>query len=207
MLYVIDFPLLGLFCLCRGLIIYFFLFFPDIAAAAWLYSIFGLAQINNEPLDVFVNMCLCELQYTLCQLNSQSNTTVSLLLLQLSHSPGNNLVFVILRTLRKLTGFLFFWSHHQEDTDHDYYTSKTFGPSDPMSKDLWVNINEMDKDKVKIHGILSNTHRQAAVSWQVFLSLESNQVNQTNQIEGTVLKDQQHKNKTGFSGITCCVLS
>lgn len=33
-----------------------------------------------------------------------------------------------------------------------------------MSKDLWVNIDQMDKDKVKIHGILSNTHRQAAVS-------------------------------------------
>lgn len=52
----------------------------------------------------------------------------------------------------------------QEDTDHDYYTSKTYSPSDPMSQDLWVNIDQMDKEKVKIHGILSNTHRQAAVS-------------------------------------------
>uniref|UniRef100_A0A8C7H2I9 Plexin domain-containing protein 2-like n=1 Tax=Oncorhynchus kisutch TaxID=8019 RepID=A0A8C7H2I9_ONCKI len=50
----------------------------------------------------------------------------------------------------------------QEDTDHNYYTSKTYGPTDPMSKDLWVNVDQMDKDKVKIHGILSNTHRQAA---------------------------------------------
>uniref|UniRef100_A0A8C7QJT2 PSI domain-containing protein n=1 Tax=Oncorhynchus mykiss TaxID=8022 RepID=A0A8C7QJT2_ONCMY len=49
-----------------------------------------------------------------------------------------------------------------EDTDHNYYTSKTYGPTDPMSKDLWVNVDQMDKDKVKIHGILSNTHRQAA---------------------------------------------
>uniref|UniRef100_A0A8C2IJG8 Plexin domain containing 2 n=1 Tax=Cyprinus carpio TaxID=7962 RepID=A0A8C2IJG8_CYPCA len=49
-----------------------------------------------------------------------------------------------------------------EDTDHNYYTSKTFGPSDPMSKELWVNIDQMEKDNVKIHGILSNTHRQAA---------------------------------------------
>lgn len=32
-----------------------------------------------------------------------------------------------------------------------------------MSKDLWVNVDQMDKEKVKIHGILSNTHRQAAV--------------------------------------------
>ncbi|XP_070842514.1 plexin domain-containing protein 2 [Chaetodon trifascialis] len=53
-------------------------------------------------------------------------------------------------------------SQIEEDTDHDYYTSKTYSPSDPMSKDLWVNINHMEKDKVKIHGILSNTHRQAA---------------------------------------------
>lgn len=60
--------------------------------------------------------------------------------------------------------YLIFFFILQEDTDHNYYTSKTYGPSDPMSKDLWVNIDQMDKDKVKIHGILSNTHRQAAVS-------------------------------------------
>uniref|UniRef100_A0A671LIT3 Plexin domain-containing protein 2-like n=1 Tax=Sinocyclocheilus anshuiensis TaxID=1608454 RepID=A0A671LIT3_9TELE len=53
-------------------------------------------------------------------------------------------------------------SQIMEDTDHNYYTSKTYGPSDPMSKELWVNIDQMDKEKVKIHGILSNTHRQAA---------------------------------------------
>uniref|UniRef100_A0A673J2S7 PSI domain-containing protein n=1 Tax=Sinocyclocheilus rhinocerous TaxID=307959 RepID=A0A673J2S7_9TELE len=53
-------------------------------------------------------------------------------------------------------------SQKMEDTDHNYYTSKTFGPSDLMSKELWVNIDQMDKEKVKIHGILSNTHRQAA---------------------------------------------
>jgi len=34
-----------------------------------------------------------------------------------------------------------------------------------MSKELWVNIDQMNKEKVKIHGILSNTHRQAAVRW------------------------------------------
>lgn len=53
-------------------------------------------------------------------------------------------------------------SQIEEDTDHNYYTSKTYGPADQMSKDLWVNIDQMDKEKVKIHGILSNTHRQAA---------------------------------------------
>ncbi|XP_059369684.1 plexin domain-containing protein 2-like [Carassius carassius] len=49
-----------------------------------------------------------------------------------------------------------------EDTDHNYYASRTYGPSDPMSKNLWVNIDLMHKENVKIHGILSNTHRQAA---------------------------------------------
>lgn len=55
----------------------------------------------------------------------------------------------------------------QEDTDHNYYTSKTYGPNNPMSKGLWVNIDQLDKEKVKIHGILSNTHRQAAVSLHI----------------------------------------
>ncbi|XP_077010500.1 plexin domain-containing protein 2 [Tamandua tetradactyla] len=50
----------------------------------------------------------------------------------------------------------------EEDTDHDYYVSRTYGPADSASRDLWVNIDRMEKDKVKIHGILSNTHRQAA---------------------------------------------
>ncbi|KAM3860521.1 plexin domain-containing protein 2 [Diretmus argenteus] len=53
-------------------------------------------------------------------------------------------------------------SQIEEDTDHNYYTSKTYGPADQMSKDMWVNIEQMEKEKVKIHGILSNTHRQAA---------------------------------------------
>uniref|UniRef100_A0A4W4DUS1 PSI domain-containing protein n=2 Tax=Electrophorus electricus TaxID=8005 RepID=A0A4W4DUS1_ELEEL len=53
-------------------------------------------------------------------------------------------------------------SQIEEDTDHNYYTSKTYGPNEPMSKELWVNIDQMEKEKVKIHGILSNTHRQAA---------------------------------------------
>lgn len=68
----------------------------------------------------------------------------------------------------------------QEDTDHDYYTSKTYSPSDPVSRDMWVNIDDMDKGKVKIHGILSNTHRQAAVScfvrlfmWRICLTPEA----------------------------------
>ncbi|XP_069815136.1 plexin domain-containing protein 2 [Dendropsophus ebraccatus] len=50
----------------------------------------------------------------------------------------------------------------EEDMDHKYYMSRMFGPLDSASRDLWVNIDQMEKEKVKIHGILSNTHRQAA---------------------------------------------
>lgn len=56
----------------------------------------------------------------------------------------------------------------EEDTDHNYYISRIYGPADSASRDLWVNIDQMEKDKVKIHGILSNTHRQAAVSALTF---------------------------------------
>ncbi|XP_032890768.1 plexin domain-containing protein 1 isoform X1 [Amblyraja radiata] len=45
---------------------------------------------------------------------------------------------------------------------HKYYVSRSFGPSDSRTKDLWVNFTKVDKDKVKVHGILSNTHRQAS---------------------------------------------
>lgn len=64
----------------------------------------------------------------------------------------------------------------QEDTDHSYYTSRTYGPNDPMSKELWVNIDQMDKEKVKIHGILSNTHRQAAVSLHIITQANSSAI-------------------------------
>uniref|UniRef100_A0A5F9CY30 Plexin domain containing 2 n=1 Tax=Oryctolagus cuniculus TaxID=9986 RepID=A0A5F9CY30_RABIT len=70
--------------------------------------------------------------------------------------------------VRLLFLLLIFGKCHQktskcmEDTDHNYYISRIYGPSDSASRDLWVNIDQMEKDKVKIHGILSNTHRQAA---------------------------------------------
>ncbi|KAJ7408305.1 hypothetical protein BTVI_60232 [Pitangus sulphuratus] len=59
----------------------------------------------------------------------------------------------------------------EEDTDHNYYTSRTYGPYDSTSRDLWVNIDQMEKDKVKIHGILSNTHRQAAENCKLLVLL------------------------------------
>uniref|UniRef100_A0A8D3DZQ0 PSI domain-containing protein n=2 Tax=Scophthalmus maximus TaxID=52904 RepID=A0A8D3DZQ0_SCOMX len=94
-------------------------------------------------------------------MKTRSNTEISTLSFKLYYSPLLHGVTVFILKPNLLTGctlsvFL------QEDTDHNYYTSKTYEPSEPMSKDLWVNIEQMDKGKVKIHGILSNTHRQAA---------------------------------------------
>ncbi|XP_051990432.1 plexin domain-containing protein 2-like [Xyrauchen texanus] len=48
----------------------------------------------------------------------------------------------------------------ERDMDHIYYTSKLYGPTHSASKDLWVNLEQMDMGKV--HGILSNTHQQTS---------------------------------------------
>uniref|UniRef100_A0A3Q3KMK3 Plexin domain containing 2a n=1 Tax=Mastacembelus armatus TaxID=205130 RepID=A0A3Q3KMK3_9TELE len=47
------------------------------------------------------------------------------------------------------------------DADHAYYISKIYGPGDAASKELWVNIDDMEENQWKVHGFLSNTHRQA----------------------------------------------
>ncbi|XP_008289729.1 plexin domain-containing protein 1-like [Stegastes partitus] len=43
-----------------------------------------------------------------------------------------------------------------------YYRWQSFGPTDRRTEDLWVDLNNLHKSQVRIHGILSNTHRQAA---------------------------------------------
>ncbi|XP_060775052.1 uncharacterized protein plxdc2a [Neoarius graeffei] len=50
-------------------------------------------------------------------------------------------------------------SHIEQDMDHIYYISKIYQSTDIAGKNLWVNFKHMDKGKV--HGVLSNTHRQA----------------------------------------------
>ncbi|KAM3850431.1 plexin domain-containing protein 2-like [Diretmus argenteus] len=47
------------------------------------------------------------------------------------------------------------------DMDHVYYTSKIYGAGDPASRELWVDVDEMEEDSWKVHGLLSSTHRQA----------------------------------------------
>ncbi|XP_071766147.1 plexin domain-containing protein 1-like isoform X1 [Centroberyx gerrardi] len=43
-----------------------------------------------------------------------------------------------------------------------YYRWQSFGPSDRRTEDLWVDLSTLQQGQVRIHGILSNTHRQAA---------------------------------------------
>ncbi|MED6283843.1 hypothetical protein CHARACLAT_013142 [Characodon lateralis] len=43
-----------------------------------------------------------------------------------------------------------------------YYIWESFGPSERKTECLWVDLNNLHKSQVRIHGILSNTHRQAA---------------------------------------------
>ncbi|XP_029309226.1 plexin domain-containing protein 2 [Cottoperca gobio] len=48
------------------------------------------------------------------------------------------------------------------DIDHAYYTSKVYGSGDAASKELWVNVDEMEEEEEwKVCGFLSSTHRQA----------------------------------------------
>lgn len=51
----------------------------------------------------------------------------------------------------------------QED-NHSYYMSRFYGPGEARTKELWIDMAEANRSQVKVHGILSNTHRQASVS-------------------------------------------
>lgn len=50
-----------------------------------------------------------------------------------------------------------------QDVDHAYYMSKIYSPGDAARKELWVNITELQREKARLHGFLSNIHRQAEV--------------------------------------------
>uniref|UniRef100_A0A4W3H3Z9 Plexin domain containing 1 n=1 Tax=Callorhinchus milii TaxID=7868 RepID=A0A4W3H3Z9_CALMI len=55
------------------------------------------------------------------------------------------------------------------EDNHSYYVSRSYGPKDSRTRELWVDFNKLDKNKVLVHGILSNTHRQAS---RVILSFD-----------------------------------
>ncbi|XP_077406105.1 plexin domain-containing protein 1-like isoform X2 [Vanacampus margaritifer] len=43
-----------------------------------------------------------------------------------------------------------------------YYSWQSFGPDDGRTQDLWIDLDSLHTSQVRIHGILSNAHRQAA---------------------------------------------
>ncbi|KAM7029726.1 plexin domain-containing protein 1 [Acridotheres tristis] len=48
------------------------------------------------------------------------------------------------------------------EDNHSYYVSRVYGPGDARRRGLWLDLAAANGSHVKIHGILSNTHRQAS---------------------------------------------
>ncbi|KAM5273951.1 plexin domain-containing protein 1 [Ctenodactylus gundi] len=48
------------------------------------------------------------------------------------------------------------------EDNHSYYVSRIYGPREPRSRELWVDVAEANQSQVTVHRILSNTHRQAS---------------------------------------------
>ncbi|XP_051014413.1 plexin domain-containing protein 1 isoform X2 [Acomys russatus] len=48
------------------------------------------------------------------------------------------------------------------EDNHNYYVSRIYGPSEPRSRDLWVDMAVANWNYVKVHRILSSSHRQAS---------------------------------------------
>uniref|UniRef100_A0A8C0JCZ8 Plexin domain containing 1 n=1 Tax=Chelonoidis abingdonii TaxID=106734 RepID=A0A8C0JCZ8_CHEAB len=55
------------------------------------------------------------------------------------------------------------------EDNHSYYMSRFYGPGEACTKELWVDVAEANRSQVKVHGILSNMHRQAS---RVILSFD-----------------------------------
>ncbi|XP_029912870.1 plexin domain-containing protein 1-like [Myripristis murdjan] len=52
-------------------------------------------------------------------------------------------------------------THLVEDSGR-YYTWRSFGSEDQRTQELWIDMGDLQHGQVRVHGILSNTHRQAA---------------------------------------------
>ncbi|XP_070837304.1 plexin domain-containing protein 1-like [Chaetodon trifascialis] len=47
------------------------------------------------------------------------------------------------------------------DDSGKYYTWRSFGPEDQRTQELWVDMNDVRHGQVRVHGILSNSYKQA----------------------------------------------
>ncbi|GAB1296760.1 Plexin domain-containing protein 1 [Apodemus speciosus] len=48
------------------------------------------------------------------------------------------------------------------EDNHNYYVSRVYGPGEKRSRDLWVDLAVANRSHVKVHRILSSSHRQAS---------------------------------------------
>ncbi|KPP60753.1 hypothetical protein Z043_121220, partial [Scleropages formosus] len=53
-------------------------------------------------------------------------------------------------------------SHTPQEDSQKYYSWQSFGPGHRRTEELWVTLGTEQHNLVRVHGILSNTHRQAA---------------------------------------------
>uniref|UniRef100_A0A3B4AMG5 Plexin domain containing 1 n=1 Tax=Periophthalmus magnuspinnatus TaxID=409849 RepID=A0A3B4AMG5_9GOBI len=52
------------------------------------------------------------------------------------------------------------------EDNQKYYRWESYGPEDRRTEELWINLSA---SQIRIHGILSNTHRQAATNYYSFI--------------------------------------
>ncbi|XP_069004581.1 plexin domain-containing protein 1-like [Embiotoca jacksoni] len=50
---------------------------------------------------------------------------------------------------------------HMVEDSGKYYTWRSFGPEDQRTRDLWVDMSDVRHGQVRVHGILSNSYKQA----------------------------------------------
>ncbi|TSK14612.1 Plexin domain-containing protein 1 [Bagarius yarrelli] len=53
-----------------------------------------------------------------------------------------------------------------------YYSWRSFGPEDRQTQELWVDLNSVQEGQLRVHGILSNTHRQAAITHRMLTATQ-----------------------------------
>ena len=63
-----------------------------------------------------------------------------------------------------LISFLFVLLPLRKEDSRNYYTQRSFGPDDRRAGAFWVDMDDLQHGQVRMHGLLSNTHKQAAVS-------------------------------------------
>uniref|UniRef100_A0A8C5FT42 Plexin domain-containing protein 1-like n=1 Tax=Gadus morhua TaxID=8049 RepID=A0A8C5FT42_GADMO len=61
-----------------------------------------------------------------------------------------------------LISFLFVLLPLRKEDSRNYYTQRSFGPDDRRAGAFWVDMDDLQHGQVRMHGLLSNTHKQAA---------------------------------------------